>query len=409
MLMAAAFALLPVGCKQKQDEPMLGVGTPDYGRPLGPGESALRLITDPARMPDLVAARRDADFVTTQAIDRSLTWFAAPSSRQFYPFEDITHERARQSLVAFRELLETEPDPQAFESAVRERFDIYESVGYDNRGTVLFTGYYSPVFAASRVPTARFTAPLYMRPDDLVTDPVTGEPKGRLGANGTIGPYPTRREIESSRMFLGRELVWLETPLDAYIVQVNGSAKLRMPDGSTLFVGYAGKTDQPYTGLGSTLVERGYIDRGSISLRAIQDLYRQDPKLVEDLILVNDNFVFFTTYPGDRWPAGSLGVKVSDETTLATDKKIYPRGGVVMVETRSVTFSSGQRDFKRLMLDQDTGGAIRAPGRADIFMGVGPSAEILAGGQYAEGRLFYFFLKQRYLDESPTNAGDVRR
>src|SRR5690606_37002692 len=94
---------------------------------------------------------------------------------------------------------------------------------------------------------------------------------------------------------------------------------------------------------------------------------------------------------------GSLGVKVSPETTLATDKSIYPRGGVVLVDTKAVTFSHGQQRFLRFMLDQDTGGAIQAPGRADIYMGEGASAEILAGGQYAEGRLYYLFLKPEYL------------
>ena len=95
-------------------------------------------------------------------------------------------------------------------------------------------------------------------------------------------------------------------------------------------------------------------------------------------------------------------MKVTPETSLATDKKIYPRGGVLLVDTQAVTFSSGNRPFLRFMLDQDTGGAIEAPGRADIYMGVGPGAEILAGGQYAEGRLYYFFLKPQFIDRYAT-------
>ena len=92
------------------------------------------------------------------------------------------------------------------------------------------------------------------------------------------------------------------------------------------------------------------------------------------------------------------------QRTLATDKKVYPRGGLVLVNTKAVTFSEGQRDFLEFMLDQDTGGAIQAPGRADIFMGVGASAEILAGGQYAEGRLYYFFLKPEYAPSGVAHA-----
>jgi membrane-bound lytic murein transglycosylase A len=109
--------------------------------------------------------------------------------------------------------------------------------------------------------------------------------------------------------------------------------------------------------------------------------------------------VFFTEYDGDTWPAGSLGVRVTAGRTLATDKKIYPRGGIVLVDTTAVTVAETKHEYLEFMLDQDTGGAIKAPGRADIFMGIGPGAEILAGGQYAEGRLYYLFLKTEYVDQ----------
>jgi membrane-bound lytic murein transglycosylase A len=107
--------------------------------------------------------------------------------------------------------------------------------------------------------------------------------------------------------------------------------------------------------------------------------------------------VFFTEMDGARWPAGSLGVRVTEQASLATDKKIFPRGGVVLVDTKAMTYGSGHRPFTRFMLDQDTGGAIRAPGRADIFMGIGKGAEILAGGQYAEGHLYYFILEPQHV------------
>ena len=124
--------------------------------------------------------------------------------------------------------------------------------------------------------------------------------------------------------------------------------------------------------------------------------------------------MFFTEYAGENWPAGSLGVQVTQETSLATDKKVYPRGGLVLADTSAVTFTSGRRPFTRFMLDQDSGGAIKAPGRADIYMGDGNSAEILAGGQYAEGRLFYFFLKPQHVatysaGEAPTRAAAASR
>jgi membrane-bound lytic murein transglycosylase A len=355
-------------------------------------------------MPDLATAYRSRDALLLDAIDESLVWFAAPSSRQFFPFEGITHERAKASLSVMRDLLVQSVDEDDFVADVQRMFLVYESVGYDGSGTVLFTGYYSPIFSASREPAAGFESPLYLRPADLVTDPVTGEPRGRRLADGGLASYPTRQEIEDTDMLAGHELVWLENDLDAYIVHVNGSAKLRLRDGSVMYVGYAGKTDRPYGSLGRALVEQGAITQGGVSLAAIRKLYRQRPDVVRQAMMTNENYVFFTEYDGGCWPSGSLGVPVTAERSLATDKKIYPRGGMVLVDTKAITYSGGQRPFRQFLLDQDTGGAIQAPGRADIFMGIGPGAEILAGSQYAEGKLYYLVLKPEYMPVDPAGS-----
>jgi membrane-bound lytic murein transglycosylase A len=395
------------GCRQQEKvEPAADLG-PDYSRPLPPGMPALRLITDPARLPDLGLAYRNRDVFLLDALDESIRWFQAPSSRQWFPFLEVTHEQAEASVREFGRLLEQSPSEAAFIAEVLRTFDVYESVGYNGEGVVLFTGYYAGEFAASRERTDRFRHPLYRRPADLVTDPVTGDPQGRRMPDGAVASYPARREIERSRMFEGNELVWVEDSLTAFIIHVNGSAKLRLTDGEIMHIGYAGKTDRPYTGLGRSMLEERMLTPNQLSLPAIRRAYREQPERVDELILRNENYVFFTEYGGAGWPAGSLGVRVTRESSLATDKRIYPRGGVVLVDTEAVTFAKGKRRFLRFMLDQDTGGAIRAPGRADIFMGIGPAAEILAGGQYAEGRLFYLFLKPDYISapviaEAPT-------
>jgi membrane-bound lytic murein transglycosylase A len=390
-------ALMLTGCYKQKPEPTVLAPTPDYARQLGPGESALRLVTSPERLPNFRAAFDTCDRFQLDAMEHSLRWFEAPSSKQHFPFENISHDQAKASVKAMRELMASSTDGLAFERDTLRMFDVYESVGYNNQGTVLFTGYYAPVFKASRTRTPQFKFPLYKRPADLATDPLTGEPRGRQLASGQTAPYFTRREIEQTNMFAGNELVWLEDSLSAYIIHVNGSARLRMTDGTTLYIGYAGKTDRPYASLGKALVSRGTLPAGGVTMASIKQAYRTNPAVVEDAMMENESYVFFTEYAEDRWPSGSLGVKVTQESSLATDKKIYPRGGVVLVDTKAVTLSSGRRDFLRFMLDQDTGGAIQAPGRADMFMGEGPTAEILAGGQYAEGRLFYLFLKPEYV------------
>jgi membrane-bound lytic murein transglycosylase A len=406
MSMLLLVTVVVAGCAQEKvvDEPVVRTG-PDYSRPLPPGEKALRLVRDPSRMPDLGAAFRNSDVFLLESIDQSIRWFNAPSSRQFFPFvltkegHEVTHEQAQASVKAFGQLIESAANETDFLERVKRKFNVFESYGYNGEGIVLYTGYYSPIFQASRERTSRFSAPLYRRPADLVTHPVTGEPQGRKLDDGRIVPYPTRREIEQSRMFEGNELVWVEDDLTAFIIHVNGSAKLRMTDGSVMYIGYGGKTDRPYYGLGRAILDEGILRPDELSLPAIRRFYRQNPDKVRELMFRNESYVFFTEYDGGNWPAGSLGVPVTRESSLATDKRIYPRGGVVMVDTHAVTFSQGQRKFQRFMLDQDTGGAIQAPGRADLFMGIGPDAEILAGGQYAEGRLYYLFLKPEFVDE----------
>ncbi|HWB19325.1 MAG TPA: MltA domain-containing protein [Phycisphaerales bacterium] len=396
ILASACFML--TGCNSTQvavEQPK-----PDYTHQLPPGASALRLITDPSRMPDIAAACNAGKHhvYLAHALDESIAWFNKPSSKTFFPFQGFSHEQAMASVYAMRDLLKNSSDEQAFVDAVKSKFDVYESVGYNNQGIVLFTGYYSPEFRASLVKTPEFSYPLYKRPADLVTDP-NGKPLGRKRADGTVEPYPTRKEIESSGMLRGTELVWLPDALSAYIIHVNGSAQLRMPDGSLMYIGYAGKTDRAYKGLGASMVEAGLINKNDLSLPAIRRVYRENPQRVQELMNNNECYVFFAPYDGKNWPAGSLGQQVSAEATLATDKSIYPRGGIVLVDTDKINFSNAKVRFQSFMLDQDTGGAIRAPGRADIYMGVGSSAEILAGGQYAEGRLYYFFLKDHYVDD----------
>ena len=387
-LVLAAAALGATGCSTT------GEAKPDYERQLRSGEVALRPVRA-GQEPDLEAAWMRRDEALRDAVNQSLSWFAAPSSQQWWPYEatdrTISHTDARDSVERFGELLDECTSAEEFRRRVLDEFRIYESVGWNGEGVVLYTGYYAPDFDASPVRTDRFTAPLYRRPADLITDPVDGTPIGQRRPDGSIGRYPTRAEIETSRMFDGAELVWLETPLDTYVVQVNGSAKLTMPDGAVEYVGYDGKTDRPYTGLGTTLFDRGLIAKKD--LPAIYDLYERQPESVMDAIDENENFVFFRDYDGADWPSGSLGRKVNARATLATDKDVYPRGCVTFVDTQGIEVSGSTRPIQRFMLDQDTGGAINAPGRADIYMGEGADAETLAGGQYAEGKLYYFFLR----------------
>jgi membrane-bound lytic murein transglycosylase A len=365
---------------------------PNYTKPLHAGQSALRRVAV-SNWPDIGVAWEKRDLFLQDSLDYSIGWFDATSSKQWFPLEGVTHEQAKNSVIVLRTLLTDSNSKKEFIELVEERFNVFESVGCDGEGTVLFTGYYSPDFQASSKPSNSFNAPLYTRPDDLVTNPSSGTPIGRKTASGTIEQWPTRKELGFSGELNGTELVWVKDDLDAYTIHVNGSARLRMDDGELMYIGYAGKTDREYTGLGHSVLDAGLLPPEKLSLRAIRRLYDKNPETINELIDRNESFVFFREYNGGNWPAGSLGVPVTAERSIATDKKIFPRGGVVLVDTTVRSLTGEKKTFTQFMTDQDTGGAIRAPGRADLFMGVGPTAGIKAGGQYAEGKLYYLFLK----------------
>ncbi len=375
------------GCRRAR------VQAPDYSRPLPPGASALRLVTDPARMPDLAPAARQVTapgFI--QALDRSIQWYQIPSTQSLFPIAGVSHVHAHASAYALKQIAQS-GQGQAL-SQLQSEFDVYESVGWDGGGGVLFTGYYSPVFKASRTRapgspgspgSPGFEHPLYQKPNDLTSNPLTGE---------ILGTYPTRARIEDSHMLAGTELVYLQNRFDAYLIHVNGSAKLEMTDGSVMYVGYAANNGHEYTSIGRALVADGKISADKLSLPTLRAYFASHPEELDGYIRRNDRFVFFREYSGDTWPAGSLGFKVTAGRSLATDKAIFPRGCVVLVTTDKAPTGGWALPPSQLMLDQDTGGAIRAPGRGDIYFGIGPTAEASAGRQAAEGRLYYLLLKR---------------
>ncbi len=403
-LFAIALATMTtmVGC----ETPPEPVPTADFARPLAPGECALRKLEPGEAWPDLGSAWNSRDAYLEEALALDQSWYEKPSSKSRFPqmfqFPEVcTWEQASSSVVAFRQILNENKDQESFTNAFKQMFDCWQTKGWNGKGGVLFTGYFAPEFKASLTKVAGYDYPIYRRPKELETDPISGQAMGRRISESEVVPWPSRAEINSSGMLNGLELAWFPSALDAYIVQINGSAKLLLPENKVMYIGYAGATDGEYVGLGTSLIKAGAISANDLNLSAIRRLYEKDPAIVESNIDLNNRFVFFQQYDGKTWPAGSLGVKVTDKISLATDKSVYPPGGVMFVDTLAASYFGSKKPFQRFMLDQDTGGAIRAPGRADIFMGIGPSAEILAGGQYCEGTLYYFFLKPEYVSQYP--------
>jgi membrane-bound lytic murein transglycosylase A len=383
LLLIIAFLVL-AGCQKRTSFVLTDYPKPqkDYSHHLPPGELALRKITDPNQIPDYTLACSDTDRLK-EAIANSLNYMAKPSSKKFYPYGDITHEQAVRSLRELENLVTLGLSPQQMNAVLRERFDTYISVGCDNQGTVLFTGYYTPIFDGSLIRTNRFQYPLYKSPDDLMKDP-DGTVLGRREPDGQILKYPSREDIQKSNMFAGNELVWLSDPFEVYIVHVQGSAKIRMSNGQIETVGYAAHNGWDYQSVMQKMIADGKLSGKNISIKAMVDYFKAHPDEVDMYVNKNPRFVFFRSEEGE--PRGSLNEPVTPFRTIATDKTIYPRAMFAFVSVdldRPVGFA----------LDQDTGGAIRAAGRCDVYMGVGDRAGELAGGTYREGRLYYLFIK----------------
>lgn len=379
------------GCRTAPEKPQQPEKV-QYDKPLGPGQLALRKITDPARIPDFTYASYGLEDIKN-AIGYSLNYLTKPSSKQFFPYGAITHEDASASLEAFAELIEQGLTGSQLNAAIRQKFDIYESVGCDNKGTVLFTGYYTPIFDGSMEETATFKYPLYKQPEDLVKGD-DGIIEGKKMPDGSITAYPSRKEIEASGMLNGSELLYLADPFEVYIAHVQGSAKIRLPDGELVTVGYAASNGHEYKSVSRAMLDARALNGEKMSLSAMIDYFKRNPGKIAGYIEQNPRFVFFQS--AQSQPHGSINTPVTPMRTIATDKSVYPRACLAFVSTilpRQSGTSITHRKYKGFALDQDTGGAIRAAGRCDIYMGVGDQAGKLAGQVYQEGRLYYLFLK----------------
>ena len=398
-LLIVCVAALVAGCQQ--EAPMAPIDE-EFDRPLPPGQLALVKITDPAELPDLLPACRNT-LMLDQAVQRSLHYMGKPSSRTFFPYGDITHAHAVASLEAMRELLAQNLPPEQLAEQIRSRFDVYTSVGWDGRGTVLYTGYYAPVLQASRQREGPFQYPLYGPPEGLVKDPLTGEVKGLREASGQLRPLPARRDLPASGLLDGRELVYLADPFEVYVAHVQGSAILRMRDGSEQTIGYAASNGHEYRSVGAALIRDGKIEKNKMSLQAMIAYFKANPQEVESYVNRNPRFIFFQL--GTVAPTGSLNEPVTPWRSIATDKDVYPRACLAMVASplpRRVMGRIETLPYSGFALDQDTGGAIRAPGRCDIYLGIGQEAGELAGRTYHKGRLYYLFLKPSLLPAGAT-------
>lgn len=252
------------------------------------------------------------------------------------------------------------------------------------------TGYYEPEIEASRTPDARFTVPLYRRPDDLVAvgddAPADWDPAFRFARRTEAGlqPFFDRAAIEAGALAgRGLELAFLADPVDAFFVHVQGSARLRLADGSTLRIAFDGKSGHPYTSIGRLAVERGYLAAGRADKDGLEAFLKANREVGAALMRENRSFIFFRQVEGlgpADGPLGAAGVPLTAGRSLAVDRSLMTFHLPVFVAAPSLADPlRPARPFGRLMIAQDTGSAIVGPARGDLFIGTGSAAGSLAG------------------------------
>jgi membrane-bound lytic murein transglycosylase A len=281
----------------------------------------------------------------------------------------------------------------------------------------LLTGYYEPVLDGSRKQDARFKTPIYKRPPDLV-NLVEEAQRGAKGAvltharrtdKGNV-PFATRAEIDGGALAgKGLELLYMTDAVDVFFMQVQGSGRIKLPDGTKIRVHYDGKNGHPYTSIGRYLIDKGLLAADKLSLAALQKWLRADPVRATQVMHQNASYVFFRELKGAEAEhvLGVLEIPLTPGRSLAVDAGVHALGSPVYVSAPKLTHATPGKPFQRLMIAQDVGSAIKGPERGDIYFGSGDAAGALAGITKHPGK-FHVLLPRTAPAEATTTATPSR-
>ncbi len=338
---------------------------------------------------------------------QSIKYLKRISSESLFKFgnDSFTASHMIMSFEYFLDFIREKPSTQDLKSFIKSNYLVYRSTGRDKRGQVLFTGYYEPLLQGRLNQDAEYQVPVFTLPDDLIKiDLAPFSPKykgakitGRL-AGKTVVPYYDRNAIANSEVLEGRarKLAWIKDPVDLFFFQIQGSGKIYLDNGNAINVHYNDTNGHPYRSIGKLLIDEGKIQREEMSMQKIREYLHNHPEEAENILNYNPSYVFFKIEKDG--PLGSLNVKLTPGRSVALDRRIFPLPALTFVETQKPLINGdGQihewTNFGRFVLSQDTGGAIRGPGRADLFWGSGSYAEIAAGHMQHPGRLYFLILK----------------
>ena len=325
----------------------------------------MRTLAGAAAVLASVASTAMADLTYTfLSHDDLIGWHEEDHEAALTVFLRTCADIQRDEWAAVCEIAQTQPVAKDFFET------LFQPVLIEDGEPMLFTGYFEPEIAGSLTQSATYPYPIYRKPPEL-----------RTGAT-----YYSRREIEEGGVLAdqGLEIAWLADPVDLFFLQVQGSGRIVLPDGSRLRVGYGGKNGRNYTSVGQILINRGILSASDVSADEIRAWVRRNPTQGRELLWQNESYVFFrevNEVPPDAGPLGAMDRSVTAMRSLAVDPAITILGAPVWIE------KAGQSPLNRLMVAQDTGSAIKGAQRADIFFGTGANAGFQAGGVKDGGRM----------------------
>jgi membrane-bound lytic murein transglycosylase A len=363
-----------------------------------------RLVLVPGRFSDLPGWREDA-------VEAALSTFLKSCAR-------IEREKRRAveflgTLAEWRQACTGAARvPGGDRGAARSFFEVtFTPVAASNHGERkgLFTGYYEPTLHGSRQPSPRYTVPLYRRPPELVTVDLglfRDDWKGRRIAGRVedreLRPYPDRTAIQKGALVgRGLEIAWVDDPIDAFFLEIQGSGRIELAEGGVLRVGYAAQNGQPYFAIGHDLIERGALKKEEVSLQSIRAWLLAHPREAPQVLGRNRSYVFFEELKGEG-PLGAEGVPLTPGRSLAVDLQYLPLGVPVWLDGTAPAATAApaasekapDRPLRRLLIAQDTGGAITGPVRGDVFWGHDEAAASIAGRMKNAGRIWLLLPKR---------------
>ncbi len=329
------------------------------------------------------------------AVERSLEYYERPGVGPVrIGAESRSPAEMGEALRELLSILEGSAAPEEKRRRIAAMFDLYRAVGQDTRGTVLFTGYYVPQMEGSLLPTERFRHPLYAVPPEART----GQGAASTNGNRRTGPLWSRKEIDADGALRGRglEIAWVDDPTELFFLHIQGSGRIRLPDGAILTVGYAGSNGRPFRSIAPYMTERGIKPPGGLSYWSVREYLNGHPEERQEILNWNERYIFFRILEGE--PVGSLGVPVTAGRSIAVDGALFPPGAAAFIRARKpVSDETGTvrwMPFSRFVLAQDAGAAIKGPGRLDLFCGAGDEAERKAGSLKEKGELYFLIPKR---------------